>query len=99
MFDSLERVLKHGEKLGLDYIEVRGEEFTMTNIELVDEHISYHRRSERGFFVRVLYKGSWGQSCTTTEKKLLEALEQAYKAAKASPGTVSLKEIKPIKDN
>lgn len=99
MFDGLERVLKHGEKLGLDYIEVRGEEFTMTNIELVDEHINYHRRSERGFFVRVLYKGSWGQSCTTTEKKLLEALEQAYKAAKTSPGTVSLKEIKPIKDN
>ncbi|RLF65175.1 MAG: TldD/PmbA family protein, partial [Thermoplasmata archaeon] len=86
-------------KLGLDYVEVRGEEFEMTNIEAIDKHINYHKRSEKGFFVRVLYKGSWGQSSTTDESKIIEALEQAYKIARASEGSVTLKEVKPVKDD
>ncbi len=103
MFDILERIIKKGESMGVDYIEARGETFYMTNIVSIDRSINYHIRREGGIFVRVLYNGAWGMSSTVNPSKADEVLEAAIKMAKASSNFIkdkaSLKETKPVKDD
>ncbi len=68
-----------------EYVEIRGEELSKLNIELKDGTFStFTSLKSSGFGIRVLAKGAWGFSSTTKIEELKNAIEKAYKMAKAA---------------
>ena len=68
-----------------EYVEIRGEELSKLNIELKDGTFStFTSLKSSGFGIRVLAEGAWGFSSTTKIEELKNAIEKAYKMAKAA---------------
>lgn len=82
MQDILDGALKKSEKFGADYIELRGEQAHLTNIELKEGSIStLSTRDEIGIAIRVLAGGAWGFSSISGTNGLIDAIEEAYRLA------------------
>ncbi|OYT59870.1 TldD-like protein, partial [Euryarchaeota archaeon ex4484_178] len=101
---DLDNIMDWAEKnIDAEYVEVRGEELSKLSIELKDGIFpTFTSLKLSGFGVRVLAKGAWGFSSTNRFENLKEAIENAYKMAKAaSPGRyeeVTLAEIDVVED-
>ena len=68
-----------------EYVEIRGEELSKLNIELKDGTFStFTSLKSSGFGIRILAEGAWGFSSTTKIEELKNAIEKAYKMAKAA---------------
>ncbi len=86
-----------------EYVEIRGEELSKLNIELKDGTFStFTSLKSSGFGIRVLAEGAWGFSSTTKIEELKDAIEKAYKMAKAASGgryeKIKLADIKIVED-
>lgn len=87
MFEDLaKRVLDRASQLGLEFAELRFEDTVRENLTYVNGRVTaIGKNLLRGVGVRVMHRGSIGFSSTSdlTLEGVLEALENAYKAAKA----------------
>ncbi len=86
-----------------EYVEIRGEELSKLNIELKDGTFStFTSLKSSGFGIRVLAEGAWGFSSTTKIDELKDAIEKAYKMAKAASvgryEKIKLADIKIVED-
>lgn len=73
--------------MGAEYCDIRIERKVGTSIEVKDRELKKAiPGEEEGASIRVLYKGAWGFHSTNeiSEERLNEALERAFKLAKAS---------------
>ncbi len=84
--DELENALKWAENnIKAEYVEIRGEDASQLNIELKDGTFStFTSIKSSGFGIRVLANGAWGFSSTTKIEKIKDAIESAYKMARAA---------------
>ena len=92
--DTLEKAVDFGEKLGADFVEARFEDLTLRSLQKINENwkdITAKTRS--GIGVVCYYKGGSGYSFTASksDKDIQEAVERAFKIAKASVPAVSIK--------
>jgi len=88
MFDLLEKAVEKGQALGALYTELRGESGFIEYIQMDDERINaLTQRIERGVAVRVLADGAWGFVSTGNLDALEDAVEDAYRMAKAAAPT------------
>ena len=87
MFEDLaKRVLDRASQLNVDFAELRFEDTVRENLTYVNGRVTaIGKNMLRGVGIRVMYQGSIGFSSTSnlTFEGILEALENAYKAAKA----------------
>ncbi|MFW9910068.1 MAG: TldD/PmbA family protein [Candidatus Thorarchaeota archaeon] len=104
MFDILEKALEHGQDLGATYVELRGESGFIEYIQMDDGRVNaLSQRVERGVAIRVLADGAWGFVSTGNIDGLNNAVESAFKMAKAAAPTrkdsIELAESKAYKDS
>ncbi|AGB04233.1 putative Zn-dependent protease-like protein [Aciduliprofundum sp. MAR08-339] len=83
---DLEGIMAWAEKnVKAEYVEIRGEELSKLSIELKDGVFpTFTSSKSSGFGVRVLANGAWGFSSTNKFEQLKDAVEDAYRMAKAS---------------
>ncbi len=83
---DMESIMNWAEKnISAEYIEIRGEEISKLSIELKDGIFpTFTSLKLSGFGVRVLANGAWGFSSTNRMDELKNAIENAYKMAKAA---------------
>jgi len=103
--DDLVKAVDYGQKLGADYVEVRAQRLFKTLLTTKDGEVEAAKEgTENGAGIRVLAKGAWGfLTLGTLDQKLLkQAVEEAFKMAKAASfkvkTPVKLAETKAIKD-
>jgi TldD protein len=88
MFDELEKAAEKGRSLGAEYTELRGESGFIEYIQMEDTKINaLTQRIERGAAIRVLADGAWGFVSTGNLSTLDDAVESAFKMAKAAAVT------------
>lgn len=101
---NFDKILKHAEKMNVDHAIVRYNkrkyEYILVTNGVVDE-LTY--TDNEGVGITVIVNGAPGYAYTTKidEKSLVETLERAVKAAKASIGKaykIELSEVKPVVD-
>ncbi|HEC96308.1 MAG TPA: TldD/PmbA family protein, partial [Euryarchaeota archaeon] len=101
---DFEKILKRAEETGVDQATIRYNkrryEYILVTNGVVDE-LTYN--DNEGVGISVLINGAPGYAYTTKldEKSLIETLEKAVKAAKASIGKsykIELAEVKPVVD-
>ncbi len=105
MEDLFFKAISVGEKLGAQYVELRGEKTFKTWLTTKDSHVEIVREGiEQGVNVRVLADGAWGSTCTGSIDKssVIKAVEDACRLAFASgkrtKEKVKLAEVKTLKD-
>ncbi|WP_309492117.1 TldD/PmbA family protein [Candidatus Hecatella orcuttiae] len=105
MEDILLYAVHVGEKLGADFVEVRGQELHKTSVTTKDGKPEHIREGfEEGLGIRVLARGAWGflSLRKTDRESIREAAEKAYKLALTSSREikepVKLAEVKPVRD-
>ncbi|RLG92841.1 MAG: TldD/PmbA family protein [Candidatus Hecatellales archaeon] len=105
MDDLLLEAVKLGEKLGVEFVELRCEESLRTSITTKDGGVEVVREGfEKGVNVRVLARGAWGVVSTskTDRQSVFRAVEDAYRLALALSQKVKekvkLAEVKQVKD-
>ncbi len=105
LMDTAEKAVKLAIGLGAEYADARAEQIHSTSIRLTNELFEQAISGlDQGLGIRILYKGAWGFSSTTSlELKEIKAMVQnAYKTAKATSRAVRKKagvhELRPIKD-
>jgi len=101
---DLDGVMEWAEKnIEAEYIEIRGEELSKLSIELRDGIFpTFTSLKLSGFGIRVLANGAWGFSSTNRFENIKDAIENAYKMAKAASygryEKVELADIKIVED-
>lgn len=102
MFELLEKGVHTGESHGAEYVEVRGEDVTLTVIGYSDGRVdNCTTLMQHGVACRVLYNGSWGFACGKAENVefLVEkACSLARTASRNRKERITLKEIKITQD-
>jgi len=105
LLDMAERAVRQAINLGAEYADARAEQLHSTFIRLTNERFEQAISGvDQGLGIRILYKGAWGFSSTTSLKlkEIKVAAEDAFKTAKATSKAVKEKTIvhhmKPIKD-
>ncbi|MCX8176526.1 MAG: hypothetical protein N3E48_04785, partial [Candidatus Bathyarchaeota archaeon] len=105
MEDILANAILLGDKLRVDYIDIRFENTLKTTITVKDGKIENVKEgSELGVNIRVLVKGAWGvaSTCKVDKSSIFDGVRSAYKLASALSGGVSKKvelaEVKPLRD-
>ncbi len=79
------RALATGERLGAEYVEIRSEKVDHWFLECYDSEITTSTiRRDTGVCARVLYRKTWGFSCSYDFEKVEEVVVNACKSAKAS---------------
>jgi len=103
--DNLVKAVDYGQKLGADYVEVRTQRLFKTLFTTKDSKVEAAKEgTENGAGIRVLAKGAWGfVTLGTLDPKLLkQAVEEAFKMAKAASSKVKtpvkLAETKAVED-
>lgn len=103
MEDRLENALNWAlEKFKAEYIEIRYENVNKNTLELKDgTFTTFAGKGQMGVAIRVLADGAWGFASTNRLEQLENAIESAYKlaraTAKAKKEKIQLAEVKHIK--
>ncbi len=80
---NFERILDELSENGADYCEIRKEKWNKTGLSLKDGKVEkLNVGSEKGAFIRVLYKNGWGCVGTSNLDELREAADRALSLAK-----------------
>ena len=102
MFELLEKGVQTGENCGAEYVEVRGEDVTLTVIGYSDGRVdNCTTLMQHGVACRALYDGSWGFACGKAEnvESLVEkACSLARTASRNRKERITLKEIEIAQD-
>lgn len=104
MEDRLENALNWAlEKFKADYIEIRHENINKNTLELKDgTFTTFAGKGQMGVAIRVLADGAWGFASTNRLEQLENAIESAYKlaraTAKAKKEKIQLAEVKAHQD-
>ena len=105
MKEVLKKTVDYGRSLGVDYIEVRGQNLFKTLLTTKDGTVeSAKQGTENGVGIRVLNKGAWGfVSLAKLEAKILsEATSEAVRLAKAASShiksPIEFADVKVVED-
>ena len=107
MFDEdlVERIINKAMNLGASFVEVRGEDKDITQIEMQDRTVkSVISGHIKGMSIRVLYNGAWGFSAVNLydkekiEHALMEALKAAKRASEKVREPIRIIELRSVKD-
>lgn len=106
LLDTAEKAVKMTLGLGAEYADARAEQIHLTSIRLTNERFEQAISGlDQGLGIRVLYKGAWGFSSTTSlePKNIKTVAETAFKTAKATSKVImektTLYDVKPVKDH
>jgi len=106
VMDLAEKVIRLAVDLGVEYADVRAEQMHSSTIRLTNDRFEQAVSGiDQGFGVRVLYKGAWGFSSTSSLeiKDVKATVEAAFKIAKATSRGVKEKvrvcSVKPVRDH
>ena len=104
MLDIADKAVKQAVQLGAEYADARAEQIHSTAIRLTNERFEQVVSGiDQGLGIRLLYKGAWGFSSTTSleTKEIRKTVENAFKTARAASRAVKEKAIvqsvKPVK--
>ena len=104
MIDLIQKSIDYGMKLNPDYLSIRYQNKYLSNYSSQGGDLSANTGSRQGFSARVLYRGAWGFSSTTStnlediKKIVKEAITLAKGSADSVKNKVQLAEIKIHKD-
>jgi len=105
LIDLAEKAIKQAMDLGVEYADVRAQHLNSTSIRLTNDRFEQAVSGiDQGLGIRVLYKGAWGFSCTSSldGNDVQEIVKTAFKIAKATSKGVKEKakvcSVKPVKD-
>ena len=107
MFDEdlVERIINKAMDLGASFVEVRGEDKDITQIEIQDRTVKNVISGHiKGMSIRVLYNGAWGFSAVNLydkekiEHALMEALKAAKRASEKVREPIRIVELRSVKD-
>ena len=104
MQEELEKALNWAmNNLKAEYVELRYENLKKNNLELKDgTFTTFAGKVQEGIAIRILTDGAWGFSSTNRIENLRQAIEEAYKLAKATAQAkkekIQLADIKPYED-
>ncbi len=90
MEDTVNRIIEYGLYKGVDFIDIRIEDYVLNSIELRDGLVhSASTDNTLGASIRVLYKGSLGFASTskTDLDSLRKAVDSAYRFARSVAGS------------
>lgn len=106
VIDALQKAVDFGDELGAQYVEIRAESATRSNIQYDDGRVSsISQRIEEGAAVRVLAEGTWGfvalsdLSKSSLKNGIKDAFSLAKSAAVARKTPIQLAEIQPVRDS
>jgi len=106
ILDLAERAVRLAMDLGVEYADARAEQVHSTSIRLTNDRFEQAVSGvDQGLGARVLYKGAWGFSSTTSLdiKDIQAAVKTAFKIAKATSKGVKekarVRSAKPVKDH
>ncbi len=106
MMENLKKAVRHGEKLGADFVESRFDDLVLRTLIRTDETWKdIQAKSRMGFGITCYVEGVSGFSFTPSpeESDVVSATERAFKMAKASANSADLKlpfdEEPPVKSN
>jgi len=104
--DLAEKAIRLAMDLGVEYADVRAEQIHSTAIRLTNDRFEQAVSGiDQGLGVRVLFKGAWGFSSTSSLeiKDLHAAVKTSFKIAKATSKGVKekakIRPVKPVKDH
>jgi TldD protein len=105
LVDLAEKAVKQALGLGVEYADVRAQHLNSTSIRLTNDRFEQAVSGiDQGLGIRVLNKGAWGFSSTSSldGKDVEETVKTAFKIAKATSKQVKEKatvcSVKPVKD-
>jgi len=106
LVDLAERAVRLAMDLGVEYADVRAEQVHSTSIRLTNDRFEQAVSGvDQGLGARVLCKGAWGFSSTSSLdiKDIQTAVKTAFKIAKATSKGVKekarVRSVKPVKDH
>ena len=106
LLDLAEKAIRLAMDLGVEYVDARAEQIHSTAIRLTNDRFEQAVSGfDQGLGVRMLYKGAWGFSSTSSlELKDIQAVVKiTFKIAKATSKGVKEKakicSVKPLKDH
>lgn len=96
MKETLKRIIETL-KTECDYLEIRLEENETTNIAFLGENLDeVNKKTEKGGFVRALYKGGWGEVSFNDVNNIQQYIRRAIKQAKIVGKTQSKLATVPV---
>lgn len=105
LLDLAEKAVKQAQGLGVEYADVRAQHVNSTSIRLTNDRFEQAVSGvDQGLGIRVLYRGAWGFSSTSSldGKDVEETVKTAFKIAKATSKGVkekaTVRSVKPVKD-